>query len=745
MNIRRAFALLMALLLFSACDLLGSDSAGQGPDTTATADLGQPDGVARAFLDAWTKKDYAGMYSLLSPNSQKEHTLDDFTSIYTGAEAAMTLNSLTATPSSVLPESTGTTAQFTFHVVYDTLVLGQIERDLTMNMVFADNRWGIAWSPNLIFDEMAGGNTLQLQVESPARANIYDRNGLAFVTANASTVTIQAVPGEISPSAEGDMLDLLSRVLRLRPDVIQNNYAGFPADWKVALGDADAEVVQANLARLKSYPGLYFEDKTTRRYYNALAPHVMGYTSYIPKDELAQYQALGYPNDAIVGVSGLEKWGEQYLAGTRGGTLSVYTPGGQFVAQIASRDSKPAQSLYTTLDRNFQMAVQDTLIQAYQAGTATWTPTAGGAAIVVMDVHTGNILAMASYPDFDPNILNPLNNNPRGTPQSIQELIDNPLKPFLNRATQGQYPAGSIFKIVTTTAGYESGIEKPDSTYTCLGYWDGLGEQARRYDWKKDGHGTLTFAQALTASCDPWFYQIGLLTGQQDPMIIPNYARQYGFGQKLGLQVEEESPGLIPDPNWLKQTRGQDWSLADSVNIAIGQGDVLVTPLQVAVMVAAVANGGSVYRPHFVDHIALIGETPSVTFQPEVIGKVGITADHLKAIQDSMRAVVTDADLGTAQWRLGDMQIPVAGKTGTAQVSGATAPPIAWFAGYAPFDNPEIAVVVMVENGGEGSVVAAPIFRRVVEEYFNTRVADWPSDWYDPNKFEFVKNDFGGE
>jgi len=743
MRTRRTIALVTVLLLFTSCDFPSLSNIAPGPAATPTADLGKPDGTAIAFLDAWQKGDYAGMYSLITPTSQTEHTLQDFTNTYTSAETAMTMQSLTVAPQAVL-NSIDTSAQFSYKVTYNTLVLGPIERDLTMPLRLVDGQWRVVWSPGLILDELQGGNTLSLQAQSPARANIYDRNGLAFVTANADTVTIVAVPGQISASSEGSMLDLLSKVLRLPRETIRNNYAGLPPDQKVALGDTDAETVQANLAKLQSYPGLSFEPKTSRRYFNSLAPHVMGYTGYIPQDQVDQYKSEGYPADAIVGISGLEKWGEKYLAGTRGGTLSVLTPDNQPFATIASRDPQPAQSLYTTLDRNFQAEVQDTLTQAYQAGSKTWTPTAGGAAIVVLNVNNGDVLAMASYPDFDPNVLNPENHNPNGGPDAIKALLDSPLKPFLNRATQGQYPAGSIFKIVTLAAAYESNIETPSSPYHCIGYWDGLGPDNRRYDWKQTGHGDITYAQALTASCDPAFYNAGLLLGQKDPDIVPNFALQFGFGQVLQNEIEEDQ-GLIPNKDWMKTTRGQDWKLGDSVNIAIGQGDVLVTPLQVAVMMAAVANGGTVYRPRFVDHIGLIGEPPSATFPPTAIGKVKVSDANLKSIQDSLRAVASDPNLGTAQYRLGDMQTPVAGKTGTAQVSGATAPPIAWFAGYAPADKPEIAVVVMVENGGEGSVVAAPIFRRVVEQYYNQHVTDWPSDWFDPNQFYFVKNNIGGD
>lgn len=749
-NMKRRFIPLVTIsLLFTACSLLGpstgSTPAVTIPEVTPTRDLGQPDGVAQAFLDAWMNNDYEGMYSLLSPNSQAEYTLQDFTNIYTSAATTMTLASLEIVPLSSLSESTGTTAQFAFRVTYNTQVLGPIQQDLTMQLVFADGRWGIAWTPGLIFPQLAGGNILQLEIETPSRANIYDRNGLWLVSGNASTVTVSVVPGEVSPEYEEQMLDLLSSVLRMTPDEIRQQYAGAPADWVVALGDADAETVQANWPALSSYPPLRFSEKSGRRYFNLLAPHVLGYTGYIPADQLDAYRSLGYQGDEIVGLSGLEKWGESYLAGVRGGSLNAYTPSGQFFAEIARRDPQPAQSLYTTLDRNLQAIVQDTIEEAYQAGEATWAPTAGGAAVVVLDVNTGDVLAMASYPYFDPNALYPFNNHPFAMGGNyLQDLLNNPLKPFLNRATQGQYPPGSIFKIVTMAAALGSGLFQPDTPYTCTGVWTELGPQNVRYDWKEGGHGELTLAQALTASCNPYFYHIGLVTGQSDFNLIPSYARMFGFGQELGIQIDEE-PGLIPDPDWLLAERGQEWNVAYSVNIAIGQGDVLVTPLQVATMIAAIANNGTVYQPQFVDRIGLIGEEPTVVFEPHVLGTLSLSREALQTIRESMRGVASDIGLGTAEYRLGSMQIPVAGKTGTAQVSQPNAAPIAWFGGFVPYDDPELAIVVMIENGGQGSSVAAPIFRRIVERYYGLRELPWPPDWSDPTIFDFVTEETIGE
>jgi len=736
-------------LLLGACSLFGGEGAPTAPFGTdaspqPTLDLGQPDGVAQAFLDAWLASNYEGMYSLLSPNSQAEYSLDEFTRTYTETAQVMGLVDLQVTLLSVLPASTGNTAQAAFRVVYETQIIGPIERELTMRMVSAEGRWGIVWTPALIFPELAGGNILQLEVETPARANIYDRNGQWLVAANAAAVTLTIVPGQISESHEEDMLAMLSEMLRMSPVEIKRNYEGFPPDQVWPLGDVDLETFNARYNEYYSYPGLGAIEKTGRRYFNLLAPHVLGYAGFIQPEQMDYYRSLGYRGDEIVGQSGLEAWGERYLAGTRGGVLRAYTPGGQFFAEIARKDPVPAQSIYTTLDRNLQIIVQDALEEAYRAGENTWAPTAGGAAVVVLDVNSGDVLAMASYPYFDPNILYPYNNHPLGTESYIASVVNDPRRPLLNRATQGQYPPGSIFKVISMIAALESGIFTPDSTYTCTGVWTELGPNSIRYDWKEGGHGTLTLRQALTASCNPWFYHIGLKTGQVDFGLLAKYAREFGLGQALGIEIDEER-GLVPDPDWLWQARGEEWTLENSVNMAIGQGDVLVTPLQIATMIAAIANGGTVYQPHLVDRIGLIGEEPSVVVEPNVLHRANVSPETLAVVRESMRGVVSDRGLGTAEWRLGSLQMPVAGKTGTAQVSQPGAYPHAWFGGFAPYDNPEIAIVVLVENGGQGSSVAAPIFRRIVERYYNLPVLPYPPDWGNPQAFDFVTDETVGE
>ncbi len=732
----RLFALvLIAALSLSGCGILPNNNDPDVPTPAPTEDLSGPDGVAQAFLNAWTQGNYSGMYSLLSPNSQAEYSETEFIDTYTSTANTMSLIDLQVVPMAILQE-TSESALFAFKVTYNTTILGSIEEEISMPLVYENSRWGVSWSPGLIFDELSKGSTLQLESESPSRANIYDRNGLWLVSANAEAITLQIVPGQVSDDYEGQMLDMLSQMLRIPPNDIRKNYEGLPEDWYVALGDVDLETFNEFRNEFYSYPGLDAYEKNGRRYYYSLAPHIMGHTGYIPVEKLEEYQALGYQGGEIVGLSGLELWGEEYLAGKKGGVLGAYTVSGIYL-EVAASEPQPAQSIYTTLDRDLQTIVQDAVEEAYRYSASTWAPTSHGAAVVVMDVNNGDILAAASYPSFDPNVLNPNNNHPLATEGYLQDLASDPDTPFLNRVSQGQYPPGSVWKIVSMATALESGVLEPDSLYTCTGVWDGLGPENLRYDWKEDGHGTLTLVEGLTASCNPYFYQIGYLTGQQDFNLIPNYAHEFGFGTDQGFLLPEE-PGFVPTTETIMQSSGHQWTIADSVNVAIGQGDVQVTPLQIVTMISAIANGGTLYRPQIVDRIGLIGEEPTVVYEPEITGSLPVSEEHLDAIRQGMRGVASNIEIGTAEGRIGGMQIAVAGKTGTAQVPLPGTPPHAWFAGYAPFDDPEIAVVVLVENSGQGSDVASPIFRRIVEEYYGLRVFHYPNDWANPDLFNFV-------
>ncbi len=386
----------------------------------------------------------------------------------------------------------------------------------------------------------------------------------------------------------------------------------------------------------------------------------------------------------------------------RGNSLCV-NPDGKPIVELGSAASIPGEDIYTTIDRDFQYQVQKAM-SSFRG------------AIVVLERNTGKVLALASTPGFDPNAFEIENYNWNTL---LGEITNDQRLPQFNRASQGQYPLGSVFKIITTAAGLESGRYTADSTYECGYTFDELGG-ITLYDWtwdhfQEDGEtqpsGLLTLPQGLIKSCNPWFYHIGYdLYSAGLTTSISEMARSFGLGSKTGIEGVEEEAGNVPDPA----------SPLDATNLAIGQGDLQVTPLQVARFIAAVGNGGTLYRPQVIEKI--VGKNGAVrsSFKPEKQGTLPLKPANLKIIQEAMKGVPSSKQpMGTAFLQLNDLKVAIAGKTGTA--TSQTGTPHAWFGGYT-FENdetkPDIAVVVIAENAGEGSEIAAPIFRRVVETYF---------------------------
>lgn len=758
MSLRRVWIPVAATITLAACSLIAppptspvtnGTPGGSEPTQAATAiSTSTPESTAQAFLDAWKRSDYAGMFSLIAPTTQINNapaTLESFTKFYTDNLAIMTASGLALDIDMSHIAKTDKTARLPFKVTYNTVVLGQVEKELAMSLQLEGDHWTVVWEPALLLPELSNSTVLKLDAQSPTRASIFDRNGQWMVQSDVPTATLSVIPSLVGDvDQENKMLDVLSHILRMTTPQVASQYQGYGPDWTqpVAVGDVDQEVLDGLYPEIYSYEAIHVDCcKTGRRDYYNLAPHILGYVSFIQPDQMAQYQALGYPQDALIGQAGLEASQESILAGQRGGTLNACTADGSICNPIASRETQPAQNVYTTIDRNFQVITQNALEDAYKAGANTWAIKASGAAAIVVDVHTGEVLAIASYPYFDANAMNPQNGNPLSTDTYFNSL-NNVLKPLINRTTQGEYPPGSIFKLITMGAALGSGVFKATDTYTCTGVWEPAAHDAqKRSDWKKEGHGELTLVQGLTASCDPWFYTMGYTMAKQPDGfdILPKYARDFGLGKLTGIEIDER-PGLIPDPDWLQQTKGETWSIDNSVNMAIGQGDVLVTPIQMVMATAAIANGGTLYQPHLIKAIGPSLDAPTKTIDPFVAGTLPLTPDQIAAIQEGMHGVTSTIDLGTAEDRVGGMQISTAGKTGTAQVGGGQAQPMAWFVGYVPYEKPELAVIVVVENGGQGSTVASPIFRRIIEEWYNLRVFHWPDDWLDPELYEFVPN-----
>jgi len=684
------------------------------PTVPPTATLGDPQisttsapdakAAARAYLDAWKIEDYPAMYAMLTDVSRDAVSQEDFEARYRQVvnEGAFTewdyeiLSSLT-NPSN---------AQVGYDVSLRSELVGDIRSNTVMHLALEDEQWRVEWDDSLIMSELKGGNYLRMEYRIPSRANIYDRNGHALV-AQADAVALGLDTSKVDPEQENALLNELYTLTGIHPDVLRprlENYRNY--GWYLPVADVAADVIAPRESVLAGYGGLIMSPFRTRYYFNeGTAPHVIGYMSAIQEAEVEQYKRLGYRIDERVGRDGLEYWGEPYLAGKRGGALYLVNSEGEIITNLAETNPEPAQAITTTLDRDLQIGVQKALGNLKGAA-------------VVLERDTGRVLALASSPGFNPNLFEPSNFNYN---YLINDLYDPETIPLFNRATQGQYPLGSVFKIITMAVALQSGLYTPESEYNCTYFFEEL-DGHRPNDWTYDHYledgttqasGILNLPEGLMRSCNLWFWHIGLdFFNRGMTTAISDMAKAFGLGKPTDIEIGEQS-GQIPEPV----------SQVDAINLAIGQGGTLVTPLQVANYIAAIGNGGTLHRPQVIERIAPLEGEPTYVFTPTIQATLPISPEVLSIIQDAMVSVVKNPR-GTAAWVLSGFSnsynIPIAGKTGTAEL-GTGAESHAWFGGYT-FANREdlsdIAVVVLVENGGEGSEVAAPIFKRILEIYF---------------------------
>jgi penicillin-binding protein 2 len=660
-----------------------------------------------AFLESLQNDDFESMYAMLSKSSQEGITLEDFSKRWNNALNDMSVSGLdfTVGASQLSPFN----AEVGYTITYRTVLAGDIQRDIVMRLANENNGWKVQWDDALILPELAGGNQLAMEYSVPARGDIYDRNGRPIVTqADAFAFGIQT--GQINPDLRNSLTQELGALCGLDPLAIENQIDASGPGWYLPMCEGTREEAQ----RLLSInPGGLVVQSYSSRYYHrsGIAPQTVGYTLAISPEQLTEYRRRGYNGSERIGQSGVERWAEEYLSGQHGGTLRVVAPDGTIIATLGQSRPQPADSVYLTIDNNLQNYAQ-AAVQFFRG------------AVVVLEVDTGRVLAMASSPDFDPNYFEPNNPNNIG----LGNLLNSPRQPLLNRATQGQYPLGSVFKIIPFAAALESGLYTKDTEYDCQYEWRRLDQTL--YDWTYEycqqalargefcntsptrPSGLLTLQQGLMRSCNPYFWEIGwdLYTNWQRGTDIANMARAFGFGSPTGIGQVEEASGQILDPQ----------SVTDAVNQSIGQGDVQVTPLQVARMTAAIANGGTLFRPQVVERIQPVEGDPKLVFRPEAQGTIPMRDENLQILQEAM-FMVTNFNLGTARNNIRGIQFDTAGKTGTAESGSGL--PHAWFAGYTlnEFERtgkPHIAIAVVVENIGQGSDYAVPIFRYMVEAYY---------------------------
>lgn len=533
--------------------------------------------------------------------------------------------------------------------------------------------------------ELAEDNRIRLMPRRPERGKILDRNGEILVGSRLSHFVF-LWPVEREEQEWSVIVARLAEILDIPEDEIWQKLeqAGYDSPTLVpvarGISPAQATAIAEYSAEL---PGVGIEAEAVRNYpYGDLAAHVLGYTGELTDNQLDSLEDQGYRLGDVVGQMGVESAFESQLRGEWGGRQVEVDGTGQIIRVLGEKPSQSGSDIQLTLDLKLQRAAEKALGNRMGA-------------VVAMDPHSGEILAMVSRPTFDPNLFSTYITDEQW------EQLQSAKFPFVNRALQ-VYPPASTFKIVTTTAGIESGAFSPSTVLPTYPYITVGGIQF--WDWNRAGFGPLGFPGAMAWSSDTFFYQVARRMGEQ-PLI--QWTRRYGFGEKTGVELaSEESAGLVPDEAWKQENIGEGWFQGDTINMSIGQGYLQASPLQVAVMFSVVANGGYRVTPHFMktdDGVERWRES------------LDISPVTMRILDDGLRQVVTG---GTGTVLNTSTLPPVSGKSGTAE-----APPWeshTWFGGYGPIDNPEIVVVAFGEHsGGGGGSVAGPMVRQVLETYFN--------------------------
>lgn len=545
----------------------------------------------------------------------------------------------------------------------------------------------------------------QITAEAP-RGNIYDRNG-ALLVSNRPSFAISIIPSEYTNPQS--TTPLLANIIGMKPEEI-NKRLEAEQDFMYTPICVKRDVDQVTLAKIQEHqfylPGVIIQAVPVRQYvYQELAAQVFGFIGYMNEEEYETYKQQGYKPNDLIGKDGLEREWEHNLRGSDGGLQIEINALGEEVQIVGDKSAIPGQGLVLTLDANLQEVAQKALKEQIVSSRSIGEPAQGGSA-VVLDVHSGAVLVMANQPSFDPNLF-----AVGISSLDWDKLRNDSQRPLANKAIQNTYPPGSVFKIITTAAALDLGYVTSTEVFDDKGVYVLNGWNF--YGWEPKGLGRLTLVDAICWSSDPVFYELGNRMGIDN---LASYALTFGLGKVTGIKLQGEEAGVVPTKQWKQATYGESWYPGETIIAAIGQGYYLVTPLQQAMVLLAVATNGVLYKPMLVDKILAVDGAVLQKYSPEIIGNVQLKSEIWETIKAGLRAVPTQ---GTAAAVFQGCKPMVAGKTGSAETGTGTTH--SWFACYAPADNPEIVVSVMVEDGGDGSVSAAPVARKIVEAYFGTR------------------------
>jgi penicillin-binding protein 2 len=543
------------------------------------------------------------------------------------------------------------------------------------------------------YRKLSEANRLRIISIPAPRGIIFDRNGIQLVK-NSPYYYASLIPDEFDIRK----VDSLSKVLNMPIEEIleeinKNGLSPFsPIRLKQGLSFTEVALIEA---RRSDFPGLIIEAEVSREYlYGDVGSHLIGYLGKLNPSQSKDPALKDIPPDTFIGQWGVELLFDKSLRGTLGKRVIEVDALGREIRLLQEKPPIKGKDITLSIDINLQEEAEKAFGE--KAG-----------ALVAIKPDTGEILGMVSKPSFDPNLF------AKGISYDKWIAITQDKKnPMLNRALQSQYPPGSVFKIVTAIAGLEEGVISPETRVDCRG---GIDYGRWHFGcWRKQGHGVVSLHRAIVESCDTYFYEAGKRLGIDK---IYDYATNLGLGKKTGIELGREKQGLIPNTNWKLENKKHPWYLGETFNAAIGQGYVAVTPLQLAVMISTIANGGNLYKP------TLIKDA-----QPIISGKVKIRSDTLEIVKSGLFGVVNEP--GGTGWAAKSQLMSIGGKTGTAQVVAIKRDSQylpekfrdhAWFVAFAPVEKPEIALAVLVEHGGHGGGAAAPIAKRAIEGYMNSK------------------------
>ena len=575
---------------------------------------------------------------------------------------------------------------------------------LVLLAVLVVRLWFLQVVSNQGYQQRAEANRLRTIITEAPRGAITDRNGKPLVTSK-EVLNLVAQPQELTGDAGARTLRHLSTALGHPAGYFEAKVAKAqkvsPFEPVVLQQDAPPALQAYVEERQAQLPGIQLQAAYKREYPNGtLAAHILGYTGPIPVESIKTYRSEGYLGDETVGRAGVEGEYERYLRGIAGRQQVGDVVGRGVISQTAPR---PGETLRLSIDLNVQKALEKALkAQVVASGTST------GAAGVALDPKTGAVLAMASYPTYAPDVFE------SGTPREVRRVLTSPGRPLLNRAIGGEYPAGSTFKAITASAALASGLYHPGELIDAPG--SVVLYKTRFHGFNNEAFGPIALPKALEVSSDTFFYALGDRSYRMRGWPLQEWSQKFGLGSPTGLDLTEgESGGLVPDLAYKRQTCDRkvdpincSWRPGDSINMSIGQGNVLVTPLQMATAYAAIANGGKVLTPTLGNAVVdADGRVLRDLISARASRALGLPAADLDQVKQGL-LLAANGNEGTATPVFGNLPSAdkVAGKTGTAENPSKI--DHAWYVGYAPADDPKIVVAVVVERGGQGANSAAP-------------------------------------